>query len=124
MRMPTRLLVAVSAAGVLTLSGCGGDDSSEPQSPDDGAVEVQVEIEDGSTTPAGKRIEVESGQTIRLSVDSDMADELHLHAEPEQSFDVQPAEDQVFEFSIDTPGVYALESHETGSQVISIQVQP
>ncbi|HET7326166.1 MAG TPA: hypothetical protein VFJ14_02655 [Nocardioidaceae bacterium] len=127
MRSSARSLVALAAVSVLALSGCGDDDTAAGDgAAADGAapVEVEVDIEDGSTTPAGKRIEVEPGQTIRLEVDSDMADELHLHADPEQSFEVRPVDDQVFELSIDTPGVYALESHETGNQVLSIQVQP
>lgn len=103
--------------------GDHGDDATD-DSGDGGAVEVEIEIENGSTTPAGKRITVDPGQTIRLEVDSDMADELHLHADPEQSFEVKATNDQEFEFALDTPGVYELESHETGNQVISIQVQP
>lgn len=102
----------------------GDDGADEGDTEDGGAIEVEVEIEDGTTTPAGRRITVEPGQTIRLEVDSDMVDELHLHADPEQTFAVKAADEQEFEFAIDTPGVYELESHETGNQVISIQVQP
>lgn len=91
---------------------------------DDHALEIEIEIEGGHTRPAGERVRAEPGQTIRLDVDSDIADELHLHADPEQSFEVKVGEDQRFEFSIDTPGVYELESHETDQQIVSIQVQP
>jgi plastocyanin len=97
--------------------GDGGDGNGD-------AVEVEIEIEDGQTAPAGERITVQPGQTIKLEVDSDTADELHVHADPEHSFTVKPTDDQTFEFAIDQPGVYEMESHETGTQVISIQVQP
>lgn len=105
-------------------SGNGSDDGSGGDNGAAGAVEVEIVIEDGQTTPAGERITVKPGQTIRLEVDSDTADELHLHSEAGQSFEVRPTDDQTFEFAIEQPGVYEMESHETGAQVISIQVQP
>lgn len=100
-----------------------GDHGNDDDGNDD-AVEVEIEIEDGQTTPAGERITVQPGQTIELEIDSDTADELHVHANPDHSFAVKPTDGQTFEFAIDQPGVYEMESHETGTQVISIQVQP
>jgi plastocyanin len=102
----------------------GGNDGNADDDGNDDAVEVEIEIEDGQTTPAGERITVAPGQTIELEVDSDTADELHVHANPEHAFTVKAAQDQTFEFAIDQPGVYEMESHETGAQIISIQVQP
>lgn len=154
MRVSTRPLAVLAAACVLALSGCGddgadstGEDSGgtasesshtdhdegdhtdhgsaeDDNTGDDGAAEVEVEIEGGQTKPAGERITVAPGQTIRLEVDSDAHDELHVHADPDHTFEVAAADDQVFEFAIDQPGVYEMESHETGNQIISIQVQP
>ncbi len=136
----------------LTLSGCGddgaeGDDagtpagpaaSSEPSKPsgsasastskpapstaEDDAVELKVTIADGEVTPLGETVEAEVGQEIRVVVDSDITDELHVHSDPEQSFDVQPGNGQVFTFRIDEPAVYEMESHELGVVVAKLQV--
>jgi hypothetical protein len=135
MRVSVRLLAALALSGALLLGGCAGDDGENTvggsgsggdggSSPADDVLAIEVEIEDGHTTPSGARVDAVVGETIRLEVDSDMADELHLHSNPEQSFDVEAADDQVFEFSLDTSGVYELESHGTGNQIVSIQVQP
>jgi plastocyanin len=117
-----------SATPTPTRSADHGDDDHDGKTDDhvetdDHAVEIEIEIEHGRTRPAGQRVQVQPGQTIRLEVDSDIADELHLHSDPEKSFEVRVGEDQRFEFSLDAPGVYELESHETDQQIVSIQVQ-
>ncbi len=100
------------------------DDQGDNVDVDDGVLEIDIDIEDGTIEPAGQRVRAKVGQTIRLDVDSDMADELHLHADPGKEFEVRASDDQVFEFTIDQPGVYELESHGLETQVVSIQVEP
>ena len=46
-----------------------------------------------------------------LNVSSDVADEIHVHSEPEHEFEVPAGEDMTFTFSIDTPGTVIVESH-------------
>ena len=39
-----------------------------------------------------------------IRVNSDAADELHVHSVPEHTFDVEPRPGQSFQFSVDVPG--------------------
>jgi hypothetical protein len=47
---------------------------------------------------------------------------LHVHSSPEHQYEVKPGDDQVFTFSIDTPGEVELASHETETVVAIIVV--
>lgn len=96
--------------------------SEEPSSPAEDVVEVEIEIEDGEISPLGETVEAKPGQQIRLEVDSDTHDELHLHSDPEQSFEVTEGDDQVFTFSLPDPAVYEMESHELGVVVVKFQI--
>ena len=118
------VLVLVVAAG---LASCGDDDpepttepTSEPQGGD--PVVINVTIADGKVTPAGEQVEAAVGQPIEVHVDSDAADELHVHSSPEREYEIEPADDQVFTFSIDRPGQVELETHETDTVVVELVV--
>ncbi len=83
---------------------------------------LDVTIADGVVRPSGETLEAEVGQDIEVRIDSDAADEMHVHSSPEHEFDIKPADDQVFRFSIDTPGQVEVETHETETVVAKIVV--
>lgn len=123
MQMPRRLhLVASLLAIGLTVAACSSDDDPADAKGPVEAVVVEITEEGGQITPLGETVEVDLGREIRLVVDSDAADELHVHSEPEQSFDVKAKDDQEFSFTIDAPGTYEVESHELGVVVVKLQV--
>lgn len=87
-------------------------------------VRVEVTLEDGAATPSGDTVTVRSGQPVELVVTSDRADEIHVHSDPEQEFEVEAGStDEVFLFTLDTPGTYEVESHELGLVVVRVQVR-
>lgn len=102
------------------------------QSPDesaaeteDRAVEIEVEIENGQVTPSGERVDVQIGQPIRFVVDSDTADEIHVHSTPEHSFAFKGGvDDKVFQFKLQRPGVVEAELHELGDVLVTIAARP
>ncbi|HEX2176851.1 MAG TPA: hypothetical protein VHG70_13165 [Nocardioidaceae bacterium] len=101
------------------------DDGGSPVETEDDAVEIEVEIENGRVTPSGERVDVELGQTIRFVVDSDAADEIHVHSTPEHTFGFRAgADDREFEFKLDQPGVVEAELHELGDVVVTIAARP
>lgn len=155
MRRPLRRVSVLAAAAVLALAGCGGseggaatggdsasaspsasDSPSEAASPtasesesaaeqEDDAVEIEVEVEDGQVTPSGERVDAQVGQTVRFVVDSDAADELHVHSSPEHAFAFKAgADDKEFEFTLTRPGVIEVELHELGDVVVTIAARP
>ena len=119
----------------LGLSACGGEDeptltrdSSSPSdsgsttSSDGDTVAVTVTREGDTFTPNGERVELEVGQTLDLTVTSDVAGELHVHSTPEQevAYDAGTSEHQI---TIDRPGVVEVESHEPDSIVLQLEVR-
>jgi hypothetical protein len=92
---------------------------------EDDAVEIEIEIENGRVTPSGERVDVQVGEPIRFKVDSDVADELHVHSTPEHTFAVKAgADDKEFEFTLNQPGVVEVELHELGDVVVSLAARP
>jgi plastocyanin len=127
MRGLTRGLALVALAA-LTATGCGASDQGSPSSSQTGgseAVRVQVRIENGEVTPSGDRVDVEVGQPIQFVVDSDTADEIHVHSTPEHSFAFQAgAENRTFEFRLNQPGVIEAELHEGGDILVTFAARP
>ena len=117
-------------------SGSPSDDASDDATDDstdapgdveteDGAVEIEVEIEHGRVTPSGERVDVKIGEPIRFVVDSDAADELHVHSTPTRTFRVKPGDDdKQFELTLNQPGVVEVELHELGDVVVSLAARP
>lgn len=107
-----------------TASEVSGSQQAPARTQDD-TVEIEVEIEDGSVTPSGQRVDVEVGQTIRMVVSSDVADEIHVHATPDRTFAFKSgARNRQFEFALQQPGVVEAELHELGDVVVTIAARP
>ena len=58
-----------------------------------------------------------------IRVDSDSADELHVHSTPEHRFDIGAGPGQSFQFTVDMPGSVDVELHQLNKTVATIQVQ-
>jgi hypothetical protein len=85
---------------------------------------LDITIAGGTVTPTNARLDAAVGQPITLNVTSDAADELHVHAVPEATFDIEPRAGQAFEFTVDVPGRVEVELHELHRTVVTIQVRP
>ncbi|MFI5718496.1 hypothetical protein [Nocardia sp. NPDC051750] len=126
---PARLCAAVLVAGLFT-AGCAAADQEDtgpgaPASVADSAqrVTLAVQIADGSVTPVDARREARVGQPIELTVDSDTADELHVHSHPDHTFPVVAGAGQRFRFTVDIPGRVDIELHHAGITVATILVR-
>jgi hypothetical protein len=98
------------------------DPSQEPTaepSADDDAVEIEIEGE--KISPNGRRIEVGTGETVTLEIESDRRGELHVHSTPEQEIAFDSGESN-HRLTIDTPGVVDVEEHESGIVILQLQV--
>lgn len=142
----TAALVTTVAAGLL-LAGCGDPDpgtdapsaeqsaapSSASASPSaeesadvgaDPGVVVDVTLSADGPTPQGERVEVEVGEPITLNVTAEVADEVHVHSDPEVSIDVEAGDETSRTFTIDRPGQVAVESHATHAVIVQLVVRP
>jgi hypothetical protein len=132
-------MTVLMAAALLT-AGCSGDQGQnytestpsasavnpselpDHQAPPD-RLAVRVTIKDGEATPINQQLQATVGQPILIRVDSDAADELHVHSNPEHSFKVEPKPGQVFQFTVDVPGKVDVELHELNKTVATITVR-
>ncbi|KQO36243.1 hypothetical protein [Aeromicrobium sp. Leaf245] len=138
----TAALVTTVAAGLL-LAGCGDPDpgtdapsaapSSASASPSaeesadvsaEPGVVVDVTLSADGPTPQGERVEVKVGEPITLNVTAEVADEVHVHSDPEVSIDVEAGDETSRTFTIDRPGQVAVESHATHAVIVQLVVRP
>ncbi|MFF4128778.1 hypothetical protein ACFYYP_35155 [Microbispora rosea] len=137
---PVRLrpLLAALPLGVALLmatSACGGSDAAAPAqsaapasaesaaAPAGSAVkEITVTIAGRTVTPPPGRIEVTKGQTVRITVTGDAADEAHLHGYDKEA-ELQPGTPASIEFVADQTGLFEMETHESGLQLFQLVVR-
>jgi hypothetical protein len=134
--------VILTAAALIT-AGCGGSNSSDNTasstsssqpstvSPSDMSNEqapparlvIDVTIKDGKVTPTNEQLQSGVNEQIVIKVNSDAADELHVHSTPEHSFNVEAKPMQIFQFTVDVPGKVDVELHKLNKTIATIAVQ-
>ena len=124
-RTGRRLIPGVAAvAAALLLVGLGACGSAgEPATDTVREIrEITVSIVDGSVDPAPARIDVARGQTVRVTVTSDVADMVHVHGY-DKSVALQPGVAGTVEFVADLDGLYDVETHEQDLQLFQLVVR-
>ena len=132
----------VTAAALIT-AGCGGSNSSDNASgsttssqpstvsPSDMSNEqapparlvIDVTIKDGNVTPTNAQLQSGVNEQIVVRVNSDAADELHVHSTPEHSFNIEAKPMQSFQFTVSVPGKVDVELHKLNKTIATVQVQ-
>jgi hypothetical protein len=128
-----RLLVLTAA--VLIAAGCGGG-SNTPGSPSTvnpsempnvqhapERLVIDVIVEGDNVTPTNAELRAKTKQPIIIRINSDTADQLHVHSNPEHNFTVEPRSGQSFQFTVDVPGQVEVELHELSRTVATIHVR-
>ena len=129
------------------LAGCGGDDdaggvagattvastttttSAEPTSTEEptttagfsGTV-IEAKVTGDQVEVAGRRVRVSRGEKVRIQVEADHAEEVHVHGYDLKQ-DVAPGKPAVIEFTADAPGVFEVELEEAALKLFELQVQ-
>jgi PBP1b-binding outer membrane lipoprotein LpoB len=135
-----RALIIFAAAALIT-AGCsnggGGSEStpsssagassnstqmSDNQSPPN-QLDIDVMIQGGKVTPTNEQLKASLREPIVIHVNSDVADELHVHSTPDHTFKVEAKPNQAFQFSVDMPGKVDVELHHLDKTIATIQVQ-
>ncbi len=143
MRHPSPALLAPVLAVLLGASACGTgtapDDTAAPAAttppassapataapapsatPEGTAVEVAYA--GGEVSGDTGRVEVGVGEPVRLTVTSDVVEEVHVHG-PDLYVDLVPGQPATSTFSFDAPGVYEVELHDAGTVLTRVQVE-
>lgn len=85
---------------------------------------VRIKVEAGVVTGAPETLQVSVGQTVRITITSDVPEELHVHG-IEQSLDLPAGEKQILEFVVPADpgaGLYDVELETSGLPLFKIQV--
>ena len=137
-------IVTTVLATLLLLAGCSGssDDEATPDATqkaqdelakkvDEKANDVKAEgtvveitIKDGKVTPQGGRVEVTAGTPVTLVVTSDADEEIHVHSDPEHTYQVTAGDSITETLTIDRPGQVAVEAHHLGVTIVQLVVTP
>lgn len=85
---------------------------------------VEITIKGGKATPQGDRVEVKAGKPVTLQITSDADEEIHVHSDPEHTYEVGPGDAISKTFTIKTPGQVAVEAHHLGVTIVQLVVRP
>ncbi len=108
-------------------TGSGGPSGASPSTGQGTAtasftgVVVAVRVAAGKVVPPTHRVDVPMGQRVRLQVDSDVADEVHVHGYDLKQ-DVAPSAPATVEFVADQPGLFEVELEEARLQLVQLEV--
>jgi hypothetical protein len=91
-------------------------------SPTPDAVEIEIEVEDGEVRGPGGA-EVQQGERVRLVVEADVSDEVHVHGY-DLLAEVSPDERAVIVFRANAPGVFEVELEGAGLPLLELTVTP
>ena len=126
-----RVILGVTLAlAVGLVSACGSDVATKPPNSstapklDDSPVKIDVIIAGGDVRPKAARVNIRVGQKVVFAVTSDVADVLHVHSDPAQSFKIQPGPYQEFAFTINVPGQVEVEAEDLGISIATLVVRP
>ncbi len=106
-----------------TVTTAGESDPVDETEPADEGVDVVIEISvsDGSVTVDDDRIDVALGSEVLIGIETDIADEVHLHGY-DVSVDVLPGERAELRFVADAPGVFEIELEGSATFLVEIAV--
>jgi hypothetical protein len=95
---------------------------SNEQAPPERLV-LEVTIKGGDVPPTNEQLKAAVKEQIVVHVNSDAADELHVHSTPEHNFNIEAKPIQSFQFTVDVPGKVDVELHKLNRTIATIQVQ-
>jgi type IV secretory pathway TrbL component len=114
---------AATTAATSTSSG-GATSSTEAASTTAGfsGVVVEAKVTGNQVETASRRVRIDLGQKVRVHVEADRAEEVHVHGYDLKG-DVAPGKPAVIDFTANVPGVFEVELEESGLKLFELQVQ-
>ena len=121
------VLAGGCAKGDQSTSGTGGPSgpsatgSSSPTGAQADVVEITVSVTGGKVDPKPSVHKVRKGQTVKLTVTSDEADELHVHG-VDKEVELEAGKPTTLEFVASLTGRFEVELHKSEKQLFQLQV--
>jgi hypothetical protein len=138
-----RVIAGLFVLGWL-VAGCGSDDGGEAASTTAAATTsttvatttgnatattagfagklIQVRVAGGKVETAERRVSVTRGDRVRVQVESDQADEVHVHGF-DLSKQVGPGKPATVEFTANLPGVWEVELENAKRKLFDLEVR-
>ncbi|WP_336210458.1 hypothetical protein [Nonomuraea sp. LPB2021202275-12-8] len=123
------------AAGVLAcvlVAGCGPLSQTHHRpgnghevataAPAAGEARAEITVAAGRVSPPSGWLEIDRGQSVSITVTSDVADELHVHGYDRRA-ELRPGEPVTVRFVADLSGVFEVETHESGLVLTQLAVR-
>ena len=85
--------------------------------------ELRITVRDGKPVGGVQRLTVAKGEEVRIRVESDVADEIHLHGY-DLAAEVEAGEDAEIEFEATVAGRFEIELEESGVPIAELEVRP
>jgi plastocyanin len=118
-----RGLTAILIAAVLLVSGCASSSGGTAAGKGDGKVKtIKVAVKGGKVVPSAHREKVPQGDTVRLVVTTDTADEVHVHGYDLKK-DVAAGKTGTLEFVANQSGVFEVELEAAALQLLQLEVR-
>ncbi len=121
-RRPLLAALMLGAALLMALpmaTACGSPSAAPGAST---VKEIAVTIAGRQVTPPPGRIDVTKGQTVRITVTGDAADEAHVHGY-DKAADLKPGVPATIEFVADRDGLFEVETHDSKLQLFQLVVR-
>jgi plastocyanin len=118
-RPPHAALTCVALLMALLMAACG---SPAPATGTATVKEIAVSIAGRRVTPPPGRVEVAKGQTVRITVTGDAADEAHVHGYDKEA-ELKPGVPATIEFVADQSGLFEVETHGSKLQLCQLLVR-
>ncbi len=113
---------STEATTTTTEADQGGGTTGQASKPDEPAVPV-IKIVDGRPQGGVADLEFTKGDDVRFVVDSDTADEVHVHGY-DIGEDVEAGGKVEFDFPADIDGVFEVELESSATQIAELTVNP
>ena len=83
---------------------------------------IRVTVSGGRVETAERRVRVDRGEQVRLQVEADVADEVHVHGY-DLKRPVAPGKPATIEFAADLPGIYEVELEQAKRKLVELEVR-
>ena len=83
---------------------------------------IEVRVSSGKVETAERRVGVQRGERVRIQVESDQGDEVHVHGY-DLKRPVGPGKPATIEFAADLPGIYEVELEGAKRKLLDLEVR-
>jgi hypothetical protein len=113
---------ATTTAATSTSSGGATSSTEAASTAGFSGVVVEAKVTGNQVETASRRVRIDLGQKVRVQVEADRAEEVHVHGYDRKG-DVAPGKPAVIDFTANVPGVFEVELEGSGLKLFELQVQ-